>query len=146
MGMTQSMDAPAISALAPWFGGKRTLAPVIVEELGGHRAYFEPFCGGCSTLWQKPTSSHETVNDLHGDLINLAMVLASDRWADLYNRLRRTLCCEAIFRQARARIDAMPHSLPTDLRHVRAEDVERAWAFFVMAWDGLPRGPIATLR
>ena len=80
-------DTPAITALAPWFGGKRTLAPVIVEELGGHRAYFEPFCGGCSVLWGKPVSSHETINDLHGDLINLAMVLASDRWADLYNRL-----------------------------------------------------------
>ena len=34
-----------IKALAPWFGGKRTLAPRIVAELGPHRAYWEPFCG-----------------------------------------------------------------------------------------------------
>lgn len=34
-----------ISAIAPWFGSKRTLAPRIVEVLGEHRAYWEPFCG-----------------------------------------------------------------------------------------------------
>ena len=34
-----------IRALAPWFGGKRTLAPAIVQQLGKHTQYFEPFCG-----------------------------------------------------------------------------------------------------
>ena len=32
-----------ITAIAPWFGGKRTLAPKIVQQLGKHTQYFEPF-------------------------------------------------------------------------------------------------------
>lgn len=28
------MTPPTITAIAPWFGGKRNLAPAIVEELG----------------------------------------------------------------------------------------------------------------
>lgn len=39
---------PKITAIAPWFGSKRTLAPRIVAELGKHTSYFEPFCGSCS--------------------------------------------------------------------------------------------------
>ena len=34
-----------VKAIAPWFGGKRTLAPAIVVELGTHTQYFEPFFG-----------------------------------------------------------------------------------------------------
>lgn len=30
-----------IKAIAPWFGGKRNLAPQIVRLLGRHRAYWE---------------------------------------------------------------------------------------------------------
>lgn len=32
-----------VTALAPWQGSKRTMAPRIVELLGPHRAYIEPF-------------------------------------------------------------------------------------------------------
>jgi hypothetical protein len=42
-------DMP-IKALAPWFGGKRNLAPLIVAELGEHRCYWEPFCGSMAGL------------------------------------------------------------------------------------------------
>ena len=73
-----TIEKPRISALAPWFGGKRTLAPAIVEELGPHTAYWEPFCGSCAVLFAKPPLAFEQINDLHGDLINLAMVFA--RW------------------------------------------------------------------
>lgn len=45
-----------ITALAPWYGSKRTLAPRIVEQLGEHRAYWEPFCGSCAVLFAKPVS------------------------------------------------------------------------------------------
>ena len=44
------IDAPAIKAIVPSFGGKRTLAPQIVAELGEHRAYWEPFCGSMAVL------------------------------------------------------------------------------------------------
>lgn len=43
---TQEFDrSMKIKALAPWFGAKRNLAPVIVGLLGEHRIYWEPFCG-----------------------------------------------------------------------------------------------------
>lgn len=42
-----------IRAIAPWFGGKRTLAEEIVRELGKHTQYFEPFCGSAAVLFAK---------------------------------------------------------------------------------------------
>ncbi len=84
-------DAPAatmkIKAIAPWFGGKRTMAPTIVEELGPHNSYWDIFCGSCAVLFAKEPSGHEHVNDLHGDLINLARVLQREELAvKLYER------------------------------------------------------------
>lgn len=38
-----------VTAIAPWFGSKRAMAPTIAEQLGPHRAYLEPFCGGTRT-------------------------------------------------------------------------------------------------
>lgn len=64
------IDAP-ILCVAPWAGGKRTLAPRIVELLGEHETYVEPFCGGCSILPQKLRSSHERINDLSRSLVNV---------------------------------------------------------------------------
>ena len=43
-----------IKAIAPWFGGKRTMAPDIVEQLGPHTQYFEPFCGSMDVYRQVP--------------------------------------------------------------------------------------------
>lgn len=54
-----------INSILPYFGCKRTLAPVIAQELGPHRAYYEPFCGGISIIFAKLPSSIEHLNDLH---------------------------------------------------------------------------------
>ena len=34
-----------IKAIAPWYGSKRTLAPRIINQLGPHTTYVEPFAG-----------------------------------------------------------------------------------------------------
>ncbi len=47
------MSEAKITAIAPWFGGKRTLAPRIIEALGKHTAYWEPFCGSMAVLLAK---------------------------------------------------------------------------------------------
>jgi len=120
----------------PYFGGKRTLAPAIVEELGPHLAYVEPFCGSMAVLLAKPRSAQETVNDLHGDAVNLAMVLASEICRGLYDRLARTIMVEAIHLQARTRVTAEP-ACPTDgPEAVDESHVDRAYWFFVMSWMG----------
>jgi DNA adenine methylase len=118
-----------IAALAPWFGGKRTLAPVIVEELGPHRAYWEPFCGSMAVLMGKPSSSMETVNDLHGDLINLARVIqATATGSELYRRLRRAWMDEATYDTAQTVIRTSFES--------ETPDVDRAFNYFVASWLG----------
>lgn len=124
-----------IKALAPWFGGKRTLAPRIVAELGEHRAYWEPCCGSMAVLLAKPEAPMETVNDLHGDLINLARVIASPRHEELSERLYRTLMCDGIFDEVKAEC-AMEGPVAESIEEVADEHVERAWAYFVMSWQG----------
>lgn len=121
------MSAPEmkITSIAPWFGGKRTLAPVIVKQLGEHSAYWDPFCGGLSVLFAKPPSSHETVNDLHGDLIGLARILSDDELApQLYGRLAKVLFDEQ-------RRDESITALESDL-----PPLDRAFHWFIVQWFG----------
>lgn len=123
------MSRPAITAIAAWYGGKRTLAPTIVAELGQHKAYWEPCCGSMAVLFAKEPSSHETVNDLHGDIINLARVIADDQLApQLYDRLQRTLMAEPIVLAAKAAV-AIPYDIDQP-------DMDRAYHYFVLSWAG----------
>jgi DNA adenine methylase len=135
-------DMP-IKALAPWFGGKRNLAPRIVAELGEHRVYWEPFCGSMAVLLAKPQCVMETVNDLHAGLVNLARVIQHPTLgAMLYRQLRRTLMCEDIFNDAsqEAREDEKrgfvqqildDGILPTD-----SDRLLCAYDYFVTSWLG----------
>lgn len=114
-----------ITAIAPWFGGKRTMAPAIIRELGSHSAYWEPFCGSMAVLLQKPESSHETVNDLHGDLINLARVIADDEmYRTLYERASRVLCDEHRRNESIAAL------------RLARDPVDRAFHYFLIQWMG----------
>lgn len=123
------MDRPTITAIAPWFGGKRNLAPAIVEELGEHRVYWEPFCGSMAVLLVKPPCVMESVNDLHGDMVNLARVIQHpEHGPRLYRRLRRTLMSEELFDDSGSVIRAAGTG-----EHL---DPERAYHYFVTAWLG----------
>ncbi len=121
-----------VRAIAPWFGGKRAMADDIVVELGLHRSYWEPFCGSMAVLLAKPPSSHEHVNDLHRDLVNLARVIQHPTEGPrLYRRLRRTLCCEELFQEC---LDKWRCGITS------ADDedgrVELAFNYFVVSWMG----------
>lgn len=121
-----------IGALAPWFGSKRTLAPRIVAALGTHRVYWEPFCGSCAVLFAKPPCIMETVNDLHGDLINLARVVQHDDLAPhLFEKMARTLIHEAVMDECAERF--------RDRRNAPADDdpdLDRAYDYIVSTWLG----------
>lgn len=130
-----------IKALAPWFGGKRTLAPEIVELLGPHTQYFEPFAGSLAVLFAKQPSQKETVNDLHGDIVNLARVVQFEASAvQLYDRLQRALFCEELLEQARLQLDdesglsLIAHHLGDRPLHHAA--IDRAYWFFLASWMG----------
>lgn len=126
------MPEMTITSIAPWFGSKRSLAEEIVEELGPHDGYFELFAGSCAVLMNKPTTSVETINDMHGDLINLARVLASNWWEWLYQEAGRMLQCEPLFEEIRQKLNAEP--VPV-WAHSRA-NAERALLYVVSSWMG----------
>lgn len=120
-----------IKALAPWFGAKRNLAPRIVELLGPHSVYWEPFCGSMAVLLAKPSCVMETVSDLHGDLINLAHVVQQEELAlQLFTKLTRTLMHESLFNEASERY----HSRGYD--HRGEADIEAAYDYCLCAWLG----------
>lgn len=128
----EAVETPKITALAPWFGGKRTLAPEIVRELGPHAAYWEPFCGSMAMLFAKEPCAMETVNDLHGDLVNLARVVADDDASvALFAKLSRLSCCEPLHREAAER-----HRARGDAPAGEAPDVDRAADYFLCSWLG----------
>lgn len=117
-----------IKAIAPWFGGKRTLAPAIVAELGPHVQYFEPFCGSMAVLFTKAQSRNETVNDLHGDLINLAYCLQDEFDAPwIYERCQRTLVGDALLQESLSYFASQPEECIVPCR-------ERAYWYFVASW------------
>ncbi len=125
--MTQDMK---IAAIAPWFGGKRTMAPLIVKQLGTKfKQYFEPFCGSMAVLFAMEESGAETVNDMHGDLINLALVLASSSAYELYDMTMRTLVSEDLLERAEE-VMAFPVDSWSD------RPVYRAYWYFVASWMG----------
>jgi len=127
-------DRMYLTSIAPWFGAKRTLARRIIEELGPHTHYCEPFCGSMAVLLRKRHSRMETVNDLHGDLINLARVLASDRAVDLYARCAATLNAECL--QAEAREACAEHVEPAEsIAAVADVHVARAHLYMIYAWQ-----------
>ena len=103
------------------------MADKIGKYLGKHSAYWEPFCGSMAVLLSKPAATMETVNDLHGALVNLARVLADeDSAVALYRRLAGTLMHEDLFTEAAERMKDKSQADPIDL----------AYDFFLTSWMG----------
>jgi len=121
-----------IAALAAWFGSKRNLAPHIVEELGDHGCYWEPFAGSMAVLLCKPAVPMETVNDLHGDIVNLGRVVQDvDLAPKLYRRARRVLGAKAFSDEAAARFRERGNT-PCGLE----PDLDRAYDYLLSSWMG----------
>lgn len=124
-----------IKSIAPWFGGKRKIASQIIYFFGEHRVYWEPFCGSMAVLMLKPPCEMETVNDLHGDLINLARVIQDKELGfQLYDKLSRTLYVEELWREAKERWKLI------DLNYLISmadPNIDRAYDYFVASWMGI---------
>ena len=127
-----TLAGPAIGAVAPWFGGKRTLASRIVAELGPHKAYVEPFCGSCSVLFAKPQTAYETVNDLHVDLVHLLKCLQCESMAQgLYELMARTVMSEAMLADAAAWLERHRVASADELVGL---DLMRAAQYLIQSW------------
>jgi len=121
-----------IKAIAPWFGGKRTLGTTIAAEFGDHRAYWGICCGSLAVEFAKVPASMEVCLDLHGDLTNLAFVLQDeDSAVELYGRINRTLLSREIFLQSSK---VIRNECPPAGEAPR--DVDRAFHYFITSWCG----------
>ena len=124
-------NEPKIMGIAPWFGAKRDLAPKIVQLIGRHRVYWEPFCGSLAVLFAKEQAVMETANDMHGHLINLARALKDEQTAiELYGRMSRLVFHEQLFEEARNCV------VRDESRAPEIPDLDRAEAFLVCSWFG----------
>lgn len=116
-----------LNAIAPYAGAKRQLAAKIVETLGEHQCYFEPFCGSASILLSKPKCRMEVVNDLNQQLIALARTIQDDELAPrLMEKLVRTLFCEEIYQ----------HSCQILEGEANLDQLDLAYHYFVVSWMG----------
>lgn len=129
-----------LTALAPWFGGKRTMAPEIVRQLGQHQYYFEGCAGSMAVLFAKEESQHEFVCDLHGALTNLAWcVQLEDVAVRLFNRLQRVLYGDEIYQASK---DWLGDNEPNIVAAMKDDDCRDApdpdWAYhyFIASWMG----------
>ena len=121
-----------IKSVVPYYGGKRRLAPKIVEMFGPHKTYWEPFCDSMAVLMLKPPCEMETVNDLYGDVINLARVIQDRELGfELYDKLSRTCYAEQFFHEAKERWVLRPKTV------YLMPDLNRAYDYFIVSWMGL---------
>lgn len=119
-----------VNSLSPWFGAKRSLSEPLARAIGKPSAFWDVFCGSCAVLFSIPRASLEVVNDLNGDLINLARAVASTSWEALFNRLERTFIGPDVFAESAAVIEGDPFTLNDGF------DPGRAYHFMVYSWQG----------
>jgi DNA adenine methylase len=123
-----STTLPTTTAIAPWFGSSRTIAPQVGEELTGCEWVGIPFMGGgCELLHIKARTI--VASDLHYHVINLAMALAHETIGpQLYRKLRRKIFHEDELAAAQQFCqDTVMDEMP---------DLEMAEAYFVSQWMG----------
>lgn len=109
----ETVDVPAALPIAPWLGGKRALAPRIVELIAGtpHSLYAEPFVGmGGVFFRRRQAPKGEVINDRNGDITNLFRILQRH-----YPQFMDTLKFQISSRREFERLRASNPELLTDL-------------------------------
>jgi DNA adenine methylase len=105
-----------------YYGGKQTLARIILGLIPPHRLYCEPFLGGAAVFFAKEPSNVEVINDTNGEIVNFFKV-AKEKPAALKKEIAVTLHSRDQHRQAKV-IYANPDMF---------DQVKRAWAVWTLA-------------
>lgn len=116
--MTNNRIKPPLT----YYGGKQTLAPLIISLIPDHILYGEVFAGGLAVLYNKEPSKAEVINDTNGELMNFYRVLKSS-YPRLQKLVSATLHSREAFRQAMV-INGNPDMF---------DPVKRAWAIWVIS-------------
>jgi len=109
----QWRDVPNTQPPAAWIGGKRTLAPRLVDLIASepHQLYAEPFVGmGGVFFRRRRVPPAEVINDRSGDVINLFRILQRH-----YPQFMDTLKFQITSRREFDRLKACDPSTLTDL-------------------------------
>lgn len=127
-------DVPATRPVAAWMGGKRALAPKIIQMIAStpHSLYAEPFVGmGGVFFRRRQAPKAEVINDRNGDVANLFRILQRH-----YPQFMDTLKFQISSRREFDRLKACDPNTLTDL--------ERAARFLYLqklAFGGRMRNP-----
>jgi DNA adenine methylase len=105
-----------------YYGGKQTLASIILGLIPEHRIYCEPFLGGAAVFFAKQPSKVEIINDTNGELINFYEVLKHD-FTSLEKEIAISLHSRKKHQQAEV-VYANPDMF---------DRVKRAWAVWMLA-------------
>jgi DNA adenine methylase len=105
-----------------YYGGKQTLAKIILELMPPHRLYCEPFLGGAAIFFAKEPSTVEIINDTNGELVNFYRVVKTSFGA-LEREIVQTLHSRRLHEQA-----WVVYQNPDMF-----DPVKRAWAIWVLA-------------
>lgn len=132
--------------LIKWAGGKRTLAPFLMERIGSIQGrYFEPFFGAGALFFRLKNSNPDlqaVISDNNESLMNFHQVL-KDSPSDLFSSLEaldwQTLFGPVSFQRAKNRFNLLKSDIP-NLR--RSNKIELASLFYYlnkMGFNGLYR-------
>lgn len=117
-----------VTALLPFFGSNRTLAPHVGAQLAGVPFVAIPFAGGLSEV-RCIAARTLLVGDLHRHVIALASVVAHPQMGPrLIRRLRRWVCHEAAMEAAQERCVGYERDGPPEDLVQWAED------YFAASW------------
>ena len=95
-------------------GGKRRIAPWIVEKIPDHHSYLEPFFGCGAVLFEKEPSRIETINDIDEEVVNFFRVVR--------NPDKREKLCEAVAYTPYSR-----EIYENGFKREYKSDIEKAW-------------------
>ncbi|MCK6648729.1 MAG: DNA adenine methylase [Bacteroidia bacterium] len=105
-----------------YYGGKQTMAKLLLNYIPTHRLYCEPFFGGGALFFSKAKSEVEVINDINGEVINFYRVVQT-KFLELETEIKTTLHSRELFKNAKI-VYENPQLFT---------DVKRAWAFWTMA-------------
>ena len=108
-----------------YYGGKQTLAPIILSLIPEHNTYVEPFCGGAAIFFAKKPSEIEILNDTNRELVNFYYIV-KNKFSALEKEIRTTLHSRDQHRRA-----LVVYENPDMF-----DEVKRAWSIFVLATQG----------
>ncbi len=103
-----------------YYGGKQTMATLLLKLIPDHKIYCEPFFGGGAVFFRKPPSEHEVINDLNSWVITFYKVMHSD-----FAMLRRLIIATPPSRKVHREAE---FTLKNSAHH---DDLKVAWAFWV---------------